>query len=50
MRNEKVIGPQCKGGQELKKKKPQTLPKSVHEHKTNSFYVSLLLLLFENDL
>ncbi len=49
-RNEKIMAPQSKRGQELQKKKPQNITKLVPEHPKNSFYVALLLSEFQDDL
>jgi len=47
MKNEKVIAPKSKRGQELKKTNHETLPKLVHKHEKTFFYIALLLLAFE---
>jgi hypothetical protein len=50
IRNEKIMTPQNKGNQELKKTNHQTLPWLVTEHPKKSLYLALLLLKFQDDL
>jgi hypothetical protein len=50
IRNEKITIPQSRGGEELKKNKPQNTAKLVPKHPKNSLYVLLLLLVFKDEL
>jgi hypothetical protein len=49
-RIEKVMAPQSRGGQELKKNKPSNTTKPILDHPKNSLYVVLSLLELKDDL
>jgi hypothetical protein len=50
IRIEKVMTPQSRGGQELKKNKPSNITKPILNHLKKSLYVVLSLLDFKDDL
>jgi hypothetical protein len=50
IRIEKVMTPQSKGGQELKKNKPSNTTKPILDHSKNSLDIVLSLVEFQDDL